>query len=111
MRDRIIRALNYPTALIRGSVELHSCSHGGNYDQQDQACSDCNFEPECAWLIGHDENVSLNEKPIAVLIEALEYCYGYVDARATQLGHQSDSCNCDACRWLRDAGHLMELLD
>ncbi len=110
MRDRIIQALRFPTILIREGVELHSCSHSGNYRRQDESCDDCYFEPECAWLFGHDENVSLHDKPLADLVEALEYCYGYMDARATQLGHQSESCRCDACRWLRDAEHLMEAL-
>ena len=110
MRNRIIQALSYPTALIRGGVELDSCSHSGQYNDLDPECTYCDFEPECAWLFRHDENVSLAEKPLADLVEALEFCYGYVDAHTARLGHEFETCNCDACRWLRDAGRLMESL-
>ena len=110
MKNRIISALGYPRALIQGGVELHRCSHSGNYQDQDQECLDCYFEPECAWLFSHDDSVALVDKPLTDLIEALEFCYGYVDAQTTRLGHRSESCPCDACRWLRDAERLMESL-
>jgi len=111
VKDRIIQALQYPRALIRGGVELHACSHGGNYHEQASDCADCHFEPECAWLFSHDEHIAFESKSVDDLTEALEFCYGYVDARATQLGHEVMSCGCDACRWLRDAGRLMNSLE
>jgi len=110
MKTRIIGALRYPRALMRGSIALDDCSHSGHYSQSDRECDDCYYGLECAWLFGNDESVALEEKPLSALIEALEYCHGYVDARTTEWGHHSDTCPCEACAWLRDAQDLMAAL-
>ncbi len=107
MKREIIQALTYPRGLMRGSVELNDCSHNGNYSQSDGECSDCYYGLECAWLFSNDENVSVEEKPLAALMEALEYCHGYVDARTTEWGHDNTDCGCEACRWVRDADQLI----
>ena len=107
MKEEIIQALVYPRALMRGNVELHDCSHGGNYSQFDTQCADCYYGLECEWLFSHDENVSVEEKPLDALRDALEYCHGYVDARTTEWGHDSAHCSCEACRWLRQADQLI----
>ncbi len=107
MKQKIIQALVYPRRLMRGSVELHNCSHSGNFSRSDGECADCYYGLECAWLFSNDENVSVEEKPLAALREALEYCHGYVDARTTEWGHDNTRCDCDACCWLRNADDLI----
>ena len=107
MKKEIIRTLSYPRRLMRDSVELQDCSHSGNFRDDDTHCTDCFFNLECAWLFSNDENVSLADKTVAELKEALEYCHGYVDARTTEWGHDNNHCGCEACSWLRSAGRLI----
>ncbi len=107
MKQKIIQALAYPRRLMRGSVELQNCSHSGHFSQSDGECGDCYYGLECAWLFSNDENVSVEEKPLEALREALEQCHGYVDARTTEWGHDNTRCDCDACCWLRNADDLI----
>ncbi|MDJ0860782.1 MAG: hypothetical protein QNJ87_13030 [Gammaproteobacteria bacterium] len=107
MKQKIIQALAYPRRLMRGSVELQNCSHSGHFSQSDGECGDCYYGLECAWLFSNDENVSVEEKPLEALREALEHCHGYVDARTTEWGHDNTRCDCDACCWLRNADDLI----
>ena len=107
MKSRIIRALRYPRALMRGNIALDQCTHSGHYNESDQECGDCYYGLECEWLFGNDESVAVEEKSLPALIEALEYCHGYVDAHTTEWGHDSKSCPCEACAWLRDTEELM----
>ena len=107
LKREIIQALFYPRRLMRDNIELQQCIHSGNYCQDDDYCVDCFYNLECAWLFSNDENVSLENKAVAELTEALEYCHSYVDARTTEWGHDSSHCTCEACSWLRGAARLI----
>lgn len=103
--------LDYPRALARGNMELHSCIHAGNFDLADQRCRQCEYELECDWLLHTDLDAALRAKPPAELVRALEFALSYVDARVTRRGgHSRRSCPCEACRWLRDATALSHQL-
>lgn len=107
MRERIIRTLDYPRALARGNMELHSCAHAGDYDAGDQRCRQCEYELECDWLLHHDLDAMLQAKPLDELAEALNFALSYVDAQVTRWGgHARRRCRCEACRWLREAAAL-----
>lgn len=97
----ILSLLEFPRRLVRGSVEWETCPHAGNFAARDPRCQHCAFEAECEWLYHSDECSALRQKSRAELLDTLAFAQSYVDACVTRAGHRSQSCRCDACRWLR----------
>ena len=111
MRERIIELLALPRQIARSNVELHGCRHAGHFAAHDTRCVQCEFNIECEWLHGADEFSALSEKPIDDVLDALEFATSYVDAHITRGGHSRLHCECDACRWLRDANAVLDGLE
>lgn len=109
-RRTLIEALAYPTRVMRQHLALEDCPHNGDYAATDPHCLLCDYEAECAWLIHHDESVDLDAKTNPDLANALEFCFGYLDAKVTGWGHDRRSCACEACAWLRRAARLLRKL-
>lgn len=107
MRRKLIRALSYPRFLMRDYLELDDCDFHGTFDPACPQCRVCSQEPECQWLINHDEFAALENKAVVDLVRALETALMYVDARVAFWDHNRRVCVCDACRWLRTTRHLL----
>jgi len=107
-RRAVIDALSYPRQLLHGSLNLESCPHGGFYSPGDTGCQDCDDRPECQWLYHNDEFVALDRKSDHDLAQALDFAICYVTAQAA--GHDTRSCHCASCAWLRGALPLYDLL-
>jgi hypothetical protein len=110
LRARLVGLLEYPRRLMEGSVALEACAHAGHYAPRAQDCQACEHGPECQWLLRHDGASDLGNRSVASLGDALELCYAYVDARVTIHGHDNGRCGCEACRWLRTAEGLLDVL-
>lgn len=106
-RDQILRLLRYPRSVLGTLAPLASCSHAGFLDPKDPGCHDCDYEIECAWLYSNDEFADLGEKPLSALLEALDYAAALIEAQITGAGHDSCSCACEWCAWVRAARHHM----
>ena len=108
MRESIIKALSYPRELVRGEFELDDCPHSGLYAEEDARCIDCPQRPECEWLYSNEEFVALEQKPMAEILEALEFALEYVAAQIAYWQHDSQQCGCTSCSWLKDAARLFD---
>lgn len=108
IRSDLIEALAFPERVMRDNLELIQCPHNGDYDREDSQCRACESGPECLWLSHFDQNTALSGKETRSLVEALEFCYGYLDARLHQLQHKPASCPCDHCAWLRRTERLLD---
>ena len=107
-RKKLLNALDYPRFLVRDHLDLDECRHQGNYDRYDPKCGACSQQPECKWLVSHDEFSALEQKSTADLLESVKFAWLYVDAHVTFWGHNRHACACDACRWLRATNRLIE---
>jgi len=108
MRDELIAALAYPRSVVRDSIQPDDCPHNRSFDCKDHRCLNCEFEVECLWLCRNDEFAALRLRPLAELVDALEFSLGYVQRRLTEPKHNSAKCRCDTCAWSREAEALID---
>ncbi len=108
MKTEIIDTLEFPRQIIRGHVPIETCEHAGNFSSSDTRCLVCETRLECEWLYYNDESAALTEKPLDVVVDALDSAVLYVDACVTRAVHNARMCHCEACDWLRQARRLHE---
>jgi hypothetical protein len=108
-REQIIEALAFPRKLVQDSLDLHQCPHGGFFSPAETGCQDCDDRAECQWLYHYDEFAAMENKPVAVLVDALDFALTYVRAQVATWEHDSQGCRCDACRWLRASEKLYDV--
>ena len=108
MKTSIIAALAYPLNLVNGEQDLEECGHNGLFSSRSGDCSACPQGPECHWLYRHGEYVDLEGKSLPELEDALAFTIGYVDSKSIEWQHNSASCKCEACAWLRSSRRLYD---
>lgn len=107
MKARIIKALAYPREFVHSNLRLEDCPHNGMYDDADARCLTCDDRYECGWLYDNDEFVTLEQKSVKQLVEALEFALDLVTAEASRWEHDSEHCHCEICTWMREARELL----
>lgn len=107
IRRRILEALDYPRQVAMANVDLSACPHSGFFKSMDTTCSRCAKNYECDWLNSTDEFSDLAGKPMEFLYRALTFGIDYVDACNSVENHETNSCECDTCDWLREARLLV----
>jgi hypothetical protein len=108
MRDELIAALAYPRSVVRDCVLPDDCPHNRFFDCEDHRCLNCEFEVECLWLCRNDEFAALRLRPLAELVDALEFSMGYVQRRIDEPRHNTAKCDCSTCAWSRQAEVLID---
>ncbi len=108
MKDKLIELLAYPRFQLRDDMSFEDCPHSGLYNGEARDCGQCEYAPECKWLYCNDEFAALKSRPVEALAAALGFALGYVDKEVDSWGHNSQTCQCDACTWLRAASALFE---
>ena len=108
MKAAVLEMLEFPKALIRGSVEWDACPHAGHYAGGDARCTECDDRLVCEWLCRSDESSVLEHKTLEKVVEALLFAIVYVDVRVTRAGHEPLTCRCAACSWLRDGQKMFD---
>ncbi len=111
VRKKLIDALSFPRQLVHDGLELDKCPHNGFYSESDPRCGRCEQQIECEWLLRNDEFVALQQKPLADLVDALEFALMHVNAYAGTAGHEVRACHCEVCGWLRKAQRLYHRLN
>jgi hypothetical protein len=107
MREAVMQMLELPRRLIRGEIAIENCEHAGFYSPGDHSCRVCETRMECEWLFANDEFAALSEKPMGVVLDALDFTVLYVEARVARARHLSEGCSCELCGWLRGARALV----
>ncbi|MGA7802316.1 MAG: hypothetical protein WCC36_16075 [Gammaproteobacteria bacterium] len=105
IEDKVINLLDFPRFQVREYLDLDGCAHSGNYDRDDRECRQCGFGMECEWLNRNDEIAMLKQRRLEELDHALDTAISYVQARAAGWEHDTRTCHCDSCEWLREAEH------
>lgn len=108
MREKFISALAYPRTVVRDDILPDDCPHDHVYNSGDRHCQKCGFDMECAWLYRNDEFSALQLRPLAELVDALEFSLGYVQRRTVEARHNHESCRCTTCTWSREAEALID---
>jgi hypothetical protein len=106
-RECIIEHLAYPRDLIRTAGIPEDCRHGGEYCPADPGCRTCLYDIDCRWLCTVDQCSALPLKTTDQLADSLAFAVEYVTARILDLRHNSHTCHCDHCQWLRSARRLL----
>jgi len=106
MKTEIIKMLEFPTKIAQGYIPFETCEHAGNFSPGDKGCLVCDAQLECKWLYHNDESTAPGDKPLDVIVGALGSALLYVDACVARVGHDAQTCRCDACDWLRRAQRL-----
>ncbi|MEJ2643889.1 MAG: hypothetical protein P8180_02975 [Gammaproteobacteria bacterium] len=103
IEDKVVNLLDFPRYQVREYLDLSGCPHSGYYDGHDPRCRNCEFGMECQWLNRNDEIATLKQQRLEELDNALDLAICYVESRATGWGHDTRTCHCDSCEWLREA--------
>ncbi len=106
MRRRILELLTHPRQVAMANVDLSECPHSGVFKTLDATCRQCAKNHECDWLNSTDEFNGLAEKEMEDLYCALTFGIDFVDAHNGLAKHDGKDCNCDSCKWVRDAREL-----
>lgn len=103
MKAKVIATLAYPQSLVGGVQDLEECRHAGLFSSAARDCATCAQERECHWLYKNGEYAALEDKSLRELEDVLAFALGYVDSMVLQRQHNSSSCKCESCVWLRSA--------
>jgi len=110
MKQKIIKLLEYPQALLREILNTESCPHDLLYNKDERICQDCYDGIECEWLFKNDTKVELDKKTSEQLLHDLEFGILIIQAQITRMEHDGMHCECEACSWLQTAQMLHEEL-
>ena len=102
----LIEALAYPREMAAAKINLRSCSQRGNFDSWDRRCRHCSKETECRWVDTLDGGIDASDMSASELIEALNKAMGFMGDHNAH--HDRQTCDCQACSWLRDTRHLIK---
>jgi hypothetical protein len=108
MKNQILGLLAFPRALLRDDIEFDDCPHSGNFAIEDAGCQECGAGVECAWLYSNEEYAALEDRSLEELIDSLDFARAYVEFRVDRWGHNRRTCSCEACRWVRNAGRVLQ---
>ena len=108
MRRELIEALTYPRLLILRMIDARECEHDSLFDATSARCHHCSMDRECHWASCLNDFEDLRSKPVHTLNASLRYSVRLVEALHNELLHDSTSCTCEACSWIRDSQRLIE---
>lgn len=106
MRRELIEALTYPRLFVLQEIGLKDCPHESVFDAAWDRCRNCGLGQECHWLSCLNDFAELSNKPIHTLHASLLYSIKLVEAQTGEMRHDAMTCDCESCRWTREAKQL-----
>jgi len=112
LRNNIIKLLEFPRVILQDNlnVKIDSCPHSCLFCKEDKTCQECHDGAECEWLYRNDYHAELDKKGLKQLIHELEFVILSVQALVAQWQHESLSCQCETCEWLRTTHEFFDEL-
>lgn len=107
MRQQLLAALDFPRNVILTLIEEHECPCRGRFDAGNECCGDCDLNRQCHWVTFLAEYSDFADKPTYTVNASLRYGVQLVEELSRDWSHEKESCTCEACSWLRDAGQLI----
>lgn len=95
--------LHFARTQLRDQLDLDNCPHNARLDPSDTRCIDCEAALPCRWLEHCEDVTARRDMALAVLCRTLEQGMGYVQDLVRDWGHNSLTCLCETCQWLRKA--------
>lgn len=103
LQQTVLDLLQFARRQIREQLDLDECPHDGWRDPYAPGCADCEFTLQCRWLQHCEDVTARRGTGLAVLARTLQESLSYVQDLVRDWGHNSFSCRCDTCQWLRKA--------
>ncbi len=70
-------------------------------DPYDRDCVECEASLQCRWLQHCEDVATRPDNDLPVLSRMLEQSVSHVQDLVRDWGHNSFSCRCETCQWLR----------
>lgn len=106
-RDRIIEALSYPRSLMEKEIKRRDCPEHHRFNEHSDDCNDCLYILECQSYADRLSETSLKQISEPQLRKLLQLGLEYVAYQTGRMDHETDSCTCDLCRWVRETTPLL----
>ena len=106
IRQCLRESLAYPHWMAAAKINHGSCPHHGYFDSWDRKCRHCSKETECRWVNTLDGGIDASGMSAGELIEVLDIALGFMGDHKAH--HNRQTCDCQACSWLRDTRHLVK---
>ena len=91
--------LNDLGRLFSENIQYENCPHGGEYHAFLRVCDSCEHSISCSWLSENKPHLA-KRKPDKQLVQELKNAHEAVLAEIGR-SHQTATCTCDYCAWLR----------
>ena len=108
MRRQLIEALTYPRLLVLKIIQDKDCPHNSLFDPLDERCFKCDINRECHWVRCLNDFSDFADKPTYTVNASLRYGIRLVKSLHEELEHDTETCPCEVCSWVRDAQSLTE---
>lgn len=108
MRQLLIEALAYPQQLVLKFTDQHDCPLDSLFDATSERCQQCDLNQECHWVNCLDDFSNFRGKPAHTINASLLYGLKLVKSIHSERQHQSATCACETCTWIRSAQQLTE---
>lgn len=99
LRKRIASA----RGLVRNYFEVPDCVWQGRYHHDQAACQKCADGAVCEWIFAQDPDPDLSAFSLAQLEDAHVFAVGFLEGRMVDAGHETNTCSCEMCTWIRTA--------
>lgn len=98
--------LEYPRWFIEREVDFTNCHLQGQFDGQEERCTNCHFGSACRWLHSNRPEPT-PDTPLPDLVIALTTAVSYLRQETPALEDHDRGCDCDTCAWLREASAFL----
>lgn len=107
-RDRFIDKLKSARPLVVAYFDPPGCDWSGRFHAEQKECRQCADASVCSWIFGQDPAPDLSAFSEDELNDALVYAAGFLESEMFVADHDSESCSCAICVWVRDAKSVLE---
>jgi hypothetical protein len=101
-RNLFIDKLETARQLVATYFESPGCTWDGRYHAEQHECRQCVDAAVCSWIFAQDPAPDLTTFSETQLIDALIFAGGFLEGQMFGEGHDSESCACQICLWVRD---------
>ena len=108
MRQQLIEALTFPKILVRQLIEGGNFEHKNLFEATGERCNHCDPANGCGWENCLQDFRTFEEETTETLSACLREGIKLVESLHRKLRHDETTCNCETCRWIRNAEHLTE---
>ncbi|WP_275098638.1 hypothetical protein [Sedimenticola hydrogenitrophicus] len=107
-REQIITALGFPRLLMEQEIKRRVCPEHYRFNDQVEECNECLYILECQCYGEYLAGPALGKASTIELVRLLQFGYEYVTHQLKRQDHETASCSCELCSWIRSVTPLLE---